>query len=52
MIEPTSQQKILIVDDDPTMRLLMREYLEAANFHILESTNGEDAIEMLKETPR
>lgn len=37
---------ILVVDDDFTMRLLMREALEQAGFHVIEAENGEEALQL------
>lgn len=36
--------KILICDDDPTVRLLARECLEAASFEVVEAADGEQAL--------
>jgi CheY-like chemotaxis protein len=45
-------RKVLIVDDDPTIRTLLREYLEALGFLILNANDGRSAWEMyLKENP-
>ena len=40
--------KILIVDDDPTQRRLMRAVCEKGGFPVLQADSGEAAIEMLK----
>ena len=40
---------ILIVDDDPTSRLMMRAALEPAGFQIFECSNGEDALSAFAE---
>jgi len=37
--------KILICDDDPTVRLLARECLEAAGLEVAEAEDGESALE-------
>ena len=36
--------KILICDDDPTVRLLARECLEAAGLEVAEAEDGESAL--------
>lgn len=41
-----SKKKILIVDDDESMRKMLIEYLSEGNFTLLEATNGEDAIQV------
>lgn len=35
---------VLVVDDDPTIRLLARETLEQAGFTVVEAENGEEAL--------
>jgi len=38
--------KILIVDDDPRMRGLVRELLQAPGRHFLEASDGSEAVEL------
>lgn len=38
--------RILVVDDDATLRLLTRAALEQAGFTVLEADNGEDAVSL------
>lgn len=40
--------KILLVDDDPDIRELMRLYIAAEGLEVIEAGNGKEAIEMLK----
>src|SRR4051812_34260393 len=40
----TAQQPILIVDDDPTYRVLMREALERDHFTVIEAADGDEAL--------
>ena len=45
-------QKILVIDDDRDMRLVLAKYLQKFNYQILEAGNGKSALEMLeKEVP-
>ncbi len=37
-------KKILVVDDDPDLRQLYRDRLEAAQYTVVEATNGEEAM--------
>jgi len=37
-------KKILIIDDEPTLRLLMRKFLEKAGYLICEAPDGEQGI--------
>jgi DNA-binding response OmpR family regulator len=50
---PQSIQKanelILIVDDDPAMRLLMGEALQQAGLHVIEAENGFEAVELFRQ---
>ena len=39
-----SQQTILVVDDEQTVREVVRRYLEAAGFRVLEAKNGPEAL--------
>ena len=41
---PVSEALILVVDDDPAMRLLMREALEQAKLRVIEAENGNEAV--------
>ena len=43
---PTMQEgtKILVCDDDPTVRLLARECLEATGLEVIEAEDGEEAL--------
>lgn len=38
--------RVLIADDDATQRLLSRQYLEFANFEIVEAADGGEAVEV------
>ena len=44
-LEINGNPLLLIADDDPTMRLIMREALEQAGFDVIEACDGEAAIE-------
>ncbi len=43
------QPRILIVDDDPTMRLMLRATLQREGFEITEAQDGEEALVRFKE---
>jgi PAS domain S-box-containing protein len=47
-----SGQTILVVDDEPSVRLVMRTALERAGYQVLPATNGREAIEVFKAQPR
>ncbi len=42
-------KKILIVDDDHTHRLMLKATLSSSGYHVLESEDGEPAVEMVKQ---
>jgi CheY-like chemotaxis protein len=43
---------VLIVDDDPNIRGLLRLALEEEDYALLEACNGVDALEVLRATPQ
>ena len=46
----TEGQSILIVDDEPTARTLLRLILVRAGYHVVEAVDGYEALAKLKET--
>jgi CheY-like chemotaxis protein len=36
--------EVLIADDDPAIRLILRHRLEAAGFHVTEATDSQSAL--------
>jgi two-component system KDP operon response regulator KdpE len=46
-----SQLKVLVVDDEPPIRKLLRMGLATANYQILEAPNGKTALTQLAENP-
>ena len=44
---PTGNGHILVVDDEPGIRRIVRGVLEKAGYHVLEADNGEAAIEAI-----
>ena len=47
----TGTAKILVVDDEPPIRKLLRMGLSAHGYHILDAPNGKVALEMLAKKP-
>jgi CheY-like chemotaxis protein len=43
---------VLIVDDDPTLRDLLREVLEEEGYRVLEASEGTAALELLRRSPQ
>jgi two-component system KDP operon response regulator KdpE len=46
-----STGRILVVDDDPQIRRVMRVTLRAHGYEVDDATNGETALERLRERP-
>jgi two-component system, cell cycle sensor histidine kinase and response regulator CckA len=44
-------QTILVVDDEPSVRLVMRTALERAGYHVLPAANGREAIDVFTSQP-
>ena len=40
------RQRVLVTDDEPITRMLVKLLLEKANFEVLEAANGRDAVEI------
>ncbi|MEM9003022.1 MAG: response regulator, partial [Cyanobacteria bacterium P01_F01_bin.86] len=49
--EATGQQTILVVDDEPHIRKLLRQELEAAGYQVKEAQDGMEALSLVKATP-
>ena len=46
------QQTILIADDEPSVREIIRRYLEKEGYHIVESESGPETLQRIyEETP-
>jgi signal transduction histidine kinase len=48
--DPAAGTLILVVDDDPLMRMLMRDTLEREGFAVIEAEDGVDALARFNET--
>jgi two-component system cell cycle sensor histidine kinase/response regulator CckA len=44
-IDPLSQETVLLVDDEPSVRTLLADTLRRNGFAVIAASNGEDAIE-------
>ncbi len=52
MNDSDSKKKLLLIDDDPNLILLVRDYLEFNGFEVLTANHGREAIDILEqETP-
>jgi DNA-binding NarL/FixJ family response regulator len=43
------QKKLLLIDDDPNLILLVQDYLEFRGYSVITAENGREALEILKE---
>jgi two-component system C4-dicarboxylate transport response regulator DctD len=46
---PSLRQAVLVIDDDASVRVAVRRFLEREGYDITESTSGRDALERLRE---
>jgi CheY-like chemotaxis protein len=50
LVSETKKRKVLVVDDEPDMRLLLRMVFEKAGHEVVEAQNGRVALERLHES--
>jgi len=43
--------KLMIVDDDPEVRIIVAEFLRDFGYQVLQATGGAEALELLAQTP-
>lgn len=43
---PPGPPRVLVVDDDPAIRLLCSTILQPAGYHVLEAANGQEGLEL------
>ena len=44
-------RKVLVVDDEPHIRTVLRGYLEADGFEVVEAADGETAVDLVRRDP-
>lgn len=49
-MDDVSQPRILLVDDEPDLRQMVRRYLQAEGFDVADAANGETALQALKKS--
>jgi DNA-binding NarL/FixJ family response regulator len=48
----SENKRLLLIDDDPNLILLVKDYLEFRGYEVITAENGQDALEVLdKDTP-
>jgi CheY-like chemotaxis protein len=45
------KQKLMIVDDDPEVRIIVAEFLRDFGYQVLQATGGAEALDLLAQTP-
>ncbi len=48
-INTTNQKRLMLVDDDPNLILLVKDYLEFRGYQVITAENGREALDMLEE---
>ncbi|MDJ0553342.1 MAG: response regulator transcription factor [Microcoleaceae cyanobacterium MO_207.B10] len=48
-INPTDQKRLMLVDDDPNLILLVKDYLEFRGYKVMTAENGRQALEVLEQ---
>ena len=43
--------KLMIVDDDPEVRVIVAEFLEDFGYQVLQASGGAEALDLLRRTP-
>lgn len=49
-MNPVKQPQILLVDDEPDLRQMVRKYLKAEGFGVSEASNGQEALSLLRDS--
>ncbi|ACK71286.1 two component transcriptional regulator, LuxR family [Gloeothece citriformis PCC 7424] len=44
-------KKLLLIDDDPNLILLVKDYLEFRGYEVITAENGREALEILEQSP-
>jgi DNA-binding NarL/FixJ family response regulator len=47
-INETNQKRLMLVDDDPNLILLVKDYLEFRGYDVMSASNGVEALEILE----
>jgi len=48
---PLLEQSVLVCDDDPIIRTMVRHHLQQHGYHVLEAESGEQALELARQHP-
>lgn len=48
-INETNQKRLMLVDDDPNLILLVKDYLEFRGYDVMSASNGVEALEILEQ---
>ena len=50
-LHPAAAKGILVVDDDPDVRMIVSEYLEYRGYSVLQASDGTEALEIIEDHP-
>jgi type IV pilus assembly protein PilB len=48
---PAGKLRVMVADDDPIMRMLLKKFIESAGYEALEAVDGEEALTKIAEGP-
>jgi CheY-like chemotaxis protein len=48
---PSGKPRVMVADDDPIMRMLLRKFIEGAGYEAVEAADGEEALTKIAEGP-
>jgi CheY-like chemotaxis protein len=48
---PAERARLMIVDDDSEVRIIIAEFLQDFGYHVIQASGGTEALDLLGETP-
>lgn len=48
---PADRAKLMIVDDDPEVRIIVAEFLQDFGYQVIQASGGTEALDLLGQTP-
>src|SRR4051794_12409699 len=50
-VRPVTKTAVLVVDDEPAVRIVLREYVKAAGYDVVEADGPESGVEAIETDP-